>query len=431
MKPSSEMYAWTPSGCPPAGEQGNKEGLKRPKAIADVFDVISGAGKAFHRTVWVFIVLACFAVFVIQVKECVDKLRTPPITTQSQVLFNESLEFPSLTICHRQGFKRSIMQAYGLVSEKGSWFPSSTSSWKRFPWAEEERKNLTKFWQEVSYKPNETIRICGVGGNEWGQCPVSFLGFAPENTTSMTLTDQLSRKYGRCYTLTPKPDVRPPPGKSYALKTVLSSDPQEYLNITGAGTEEVWEGWSVFVHSSRDKWSEYATIGGTLQEELQVSLGESLVLKVQAADYKTLNTHEHRCIEDPAYTIVQCLERCLWRGLRTVGCRGPWVDDVVLPIPQRPSNQAQVFTNFPVPVCDLYANFSRYLIEEKKMEPRFKESFGCSCPRPCTFRQYSTAVLNRAFFERYSKDSTGEVILYFPKFVSFLSSFKLSTTYFF
>ena len=69
-----EVYAWTNSGNPPTGEQGKKETLKRLTEIADMFDVISGAGKALHRAVWIFIVLACFVIFVIQV--CVLRNRS-------------------------------------------------------------------------------------------------------------------------------------------------------------------------------------------------------------------------------------------------------------------------------------------------------------------------------------------------------------------
>ncbi len=52
-----------------------------------------------------------WCVFIIfQMQECLDKLRNPPITTQTQIVNHDHMEYPAVTFC----FKNSAGQGYDL-----------------------------------------------------------------------------------------------------------------------------------------------------------------------------------------------------------------------------------------------------------------------------------------------------------------------------
>ncbi|CAG0904055.1 unnamed protein product [Cyprideis torosa] len=65
---------------------------------------------SFYRFLWVAVVITCTFILLLQVTICVNKLRHPVITTQTQVMFNSSLDFPAVTVCQRQGFKLSQLK---------------------------------------------------------------------------------------------------------------------------------------------------------------------------------------------------------------------------------------------------------------------------------------------------------------------------------
>ena len=49
-----------------------------------------------------------------QVWECVEKLRDPPVNTQTQVIVKERLDYPAVTFCYKnkdgQGYDRAMME---------------------------------------------------------------------------------------------------------------------------------------------------------------------------------------------------------------------------------------------------------------------------------------------------------------------------------
>ncbi len=66
--------------------------------------------ETFRRLVWVLAVGACAYFMVAQVWECVEKLKNPPIATQTQVVVDDRMDYPSVTFC----FKNKQKQGYDL-----------------------------------------------------------------------------------------------------------------------------------------------------------------------------------------------------------------------------------------------------------------------------------------------------------------------------
>ncbi len=64
--------------------------------------------------VWVLAIAACTYFMVSQVWECVEKLRDPPVNTQTQVVVKERLDYPAVTFCYKnkdgQGYDRAMME---------------------------------------------------------------------------------------------------------------------------------------------------------------------------------------------------------------------------------------------------------------------------------------------------------------------------------
>jgi hypothetical protein len=98
--------------------------------------------------------------FIFQTRICVDKLLNPPIDSKVSIRVNESIWYPSMTICSDwdNRFKASYVKSLGMDTNL-----AKPETWKNFPW---DNLTLDEFWRQATWGPEETI-VDFTFGKKW------------------------------------------------------------------------------------------------------------------------------------------------------------------------------------------------------------------------------------------------------------------------
>ena len=68
----------------------------------------------FRGLIWLIAVAFCTYFMIYQLQQCLDKLKSPPVQTQTQIKMKEYMDYPAITLCYKnkdgQGYDESLLQ---------------------------------------------------------------------------------------------------------------------------------------------------------------------------------------------------------------------------------------------------------------------------------------------------------------------------------
>ncbi|KAL4707994.1 hypothetical protein ACJJTC_010610 [Scirpophaga incertulas] len=255
-----------------------------------------------HNLIKTVIVLACTGVLVQQISACIGKLVNRPITTYTHFDFNRTLLYPSITFCREPAYKYNKMHEYGLYAH-----PRYTSTWRKYNFS----FSLSDLWRNITYEPEEFFAQYGLEGMK-------------DNVEIKTTIGFLN---GRCYTLSPRIRSRKATRKSGYSVTL-----QYNFNDIVETTSTHLPGYHVYVHYTREPYTEVAVYNGGLVDYLYCNVGETIDVKLTVNQYMKISQNEDVCVTDDGYSANTCTTRYVWdRVGRMAGCSGPWMENSSLP----------------------------------------------------------------------------------------------------
>ncbi|KAF0297074.1 Acid-sensing ion channel 3 [Amphibalanus amphitrite] len=333
------------------------------------------------QLVWLLVALLCVAVLIAQIVDRIQTLGNPPIGTESRRVYNTSMYYPAVTICHMEGFKRSVVSRYNQSWDRNS--RAFQARWSRFPW---QSATLEQLWTEASYSPQETIMTCQLGdGRNDGVCPV-WAGLA-DGLRSFELSWQLQPLSGGCTTLRPRADLHPRPGIETGIQLYLRSDPDEYVS-PGMGV-----GWTVTVHDPKYNWSDLA-LGW--YDSLSVLTGDRVQAKLEGSFHSSVQRQDASCADVKDYNVASCHYNCIADRLEAkYGCRPPWIAG------------AQ-------PLCNDSASFEPLLSSVVRREDSLYSECLARCIRPCDNNFYSLYVMSVSGAAELLANNISQVQIYYP-----------------
>ena len=333
------------------------------------------------QLLWLLVALVCVALLIAQIVDRIQMLSNPPIGTESRRVYNTSMFYPAVTICHMEGFKRSVVSSYNQSWDRNS--RSFLSRWDHFPWPS---ATLEQFWSEASYSPQETIVTCQLGdGRTEGVCPVSA-GLA-NGLHSFELSYQLQPLSGGCTTLRPRADLHPRPGIETGIKLYLRCDPSQYVS-PGMGV-----GWTVTVHDPKYNWSDLS-IGW--YDSLSVLNGDRVQAKLEGGFHASVQRQDASCADVSDYNVASCHQNCIADRLETkYGCRPPWLTDTT-------------------PLCDNASSFEPLLTSVVRREDDLYDECLARCIRPCDNNFYSMYVMSVSTADELLIHNMSQVQIYYP-----------------
>ncbi|XP_037090938.1 acid-sensing ion channel 5-like [Pollicipes pollicipes] len=355
----------------------------RPKRAKPLWRrLISRGGLRLQlRLAWALVVLLCVSLLLAQVADRVHTLRHPPISTESRRVYNGSMHYPAVTICHMEGFKQSVAGRYQQRWNRNA--GTFQTRWKLFPWT---NVSLERFWTEATYSPRETITACQLGDRRTdGYCPVTAGLSGGKHAFSVSW--RLQALSGACTTLRPRADLQPPPGRDCGIRLYLSSRPDEYSEPS------LGVGWTLTVHDPRYEWSD---LSSGWYDSLSVLSGEKVQAKLEASFLSSVDQSTDPCATADGYNMADCYQGCVAHQLETrYGCRPPWV-------------------NGSRPLCDNAAQFEPLL---HSVAARDSSQFGqCRerCIRPCDNNFFSLYVMSISTMDELQRNNISQVEIYYP-----------------
>ncbi|XP_066140661.1 uncharacterized protein ppk17 isoform X2 [Euwallacea fornicatus] len=111
-----------------------------------------------NHLIKLLVVIACTCFSVYQVGQCVERLLSPPITTYYGFNLNESMTYPSVTICRRPGFKDDLFPKFGL--QVGQTMETANV----FRFFDFENYTIKDFFNETTYHFEEVFQLYAYNG---------------------------------------------------------------------------------------------------------------------------------------------------------------------------------------------------------------------------------------------------------------------------
>ncbi|KAK5641853.1 hypothetical protein RI129_010400 [Pyrocoelia pectoralis] len=254
--------------------------------------------EKMYKFLRILMLLICIGVSCFQLTICFGKLRDPPTSTHYAYFLNESLWYPSVTICRNPPFKTELFEKYGFLNSEITY----ATTWKRFKY---DQYSIQGFFEEVTYAFNEIVSIAALD----------------ELTENLRVTSYFSLTHGRCFTLSPKRESTRWGGR-YGYYLYLAPDSTNTLN---------WNGIHVYIHEGNDKLTEKNGVD-IFEEHLFVEAGDSVQVNLKVSRYNQLPNRRKECNSSFDYSKSSCVEEGVNDIISTyVGCQVPWVPNEKLP----------------------------------------------------------------------------------------------------
>nr|CAG4642364.1 EOG090X02IW [Evadne anonyx] len=89
---------------------------KKPMAKVSIpgMSTVFGDASPCRRVVWTLVLLVCFSIATIQLKDRVEHYLATPVTVNVRVTMNNSLRFPALTVCNKNSFNMTQFNLFKL-----------------------------------------------------------------------------------------------------------------------------------------------------------------------------------------------------------------------------------------------------------------------------------------------------------------------------
>ncbi|XP_022838103.1 uncharacterized protein LOC111365136 [Spodoptera litura] len=291
------------------------------------------------------VVIGCVGVVLQQIIASIQKMIDIPITTYTHFDFNKTLDYPSITLCKDPPYNYDKMIDYQLYGH-----PSFQEEWQKFDF---ENNDLDEVWDNITFNANEI-----------------FVQYALDRFRhNVDLTPVMGFALGRCYTLSPKSDIKHMSqaiGYSITMRHT-ARDMETTVSI-------IPPGYHVYIHYTREPFTEVKVYNGGMVEYLYLNVGETLRVKVTVDEYKMISRSDDPCTNRLNYSANECTTRYIWKlATEEVGCSGPWIDS-------------------PLPRCSNHTSMTRLILKYRGIYESHNYS---SCPRICRSLLYNGFVTDR------------------------------------
>ncbi|KAL1498216.1 hypothetical protein ABEB36_009050 [Hypothenemus hampei] len=285
------------------------------------------------------VVLGCLCFSIYQVAQCVFKLLKPPITTYYGFHLNESMTYPSVTICRRPGFKDESLIKFGLRARQAL---TTHNAFLSFNFS---MYTIQEFLKETTYKYKSFETISS------GKC-FTFNPLVTSNEYSMS------------------------GGWFFFLKHDMTvRQPDAY------GQNE--DGFHVYVHDSNEIMNSDDGQDDNFLEYVYLEAWEEMRIHFKHQEFFRVNTNENPCIDhadQPTYSRSRCIEECLHRRIaKIINCTLPWL---------------WLLAEDSYPQCDNFEDVNK-LISFFLAHNRKELVANCSCLRSCHVTIYNPTIIRR------------------------------------
>ncbi|XP_052768020.1 acid-sensing ion channel 5-like [Mya arenaria] len=195
---------------------------------------ISDSTAPLRRIMWLLLVLGCLAAVIFQIVDRVNYFYSWPITVNVEINYNQSMKFPTITICNQNAFRGSEAARtgrYRLVEEMFvSKDPLTAEDLDRH---NATNTSLNELYADLAHAKEDMIVSCS-----WKNTPCTAEDFKP------VLTD-----HGQCYTFTRDQTdmIMTSSGVDAGLRLTLNVEQYEYM----AGPHDA-AGLKILLHDSRE-----------------------------------------------------------------------------------------------------------------------------------------------------------------------------------
>ncbi|KAF7280592.1 hypothetical protein GWI33_005719 [Rhynchophorus ferrugineus] len=260
------------------------------------------------------ILILCIFFSIYQVVKCVEKLMHPPISTYYGFHLNETIRYPSVTVCRSPSFKTDRFSRFGLRRN------SDLSIHNAFRFFNFNIHTIEYFLNDTTWTFDELISSLAYNGYGYPIADVKIVEFH-------------SVTKGRCFTLTPKSTSRTlsiSGGWWFYLKhnfTVRS------LDLYGMSTA----GFHIHLHDDNEIMTSEVAQENNFMEYIYLEAAEDMRMNLKIQEFTKINTNESPCVHDNlSYSKSKCQELCVQKQIaQRLNCTLPWLwlldDDSNLP----------------------------------------------------------------------------------------------------
>ncbi|CAB3236537.1 unnamed protein product [Arctia plantaginis] len=243
------------------------------------------------------IMIICVAAVCQQISACVRKMIDIPVTTYTHFDFNKTLLYPSVTFCRDPPYKFGKMHDYDLYGH-----PFYVNAWENFNFA---NNSLDHLWEDITFNETDIFLAAGLDG-------------LPKN---IEISPTMGIAQGRCYTLIPKIlSTETPSHRGYS---VTLQHTQEDIDTT---ISRIPPGYHVYIHYTKEPFTEVTVYNGGLVDSLYVNVGETLKVKLKVDKYLMISDADNPCTTEVNYSTNACTTRYVWDLVgKAAGCSGPWM----------------------------------------------------------------------------------------------------------
>ncbi|KAK4020490.1 hypothetical protein OUZ56_002461 [Daphnia magna] len=286
--------------------------LNAKKTMAEIsipgMRAVFGLGSSLiRRVIWIVILITCFGIAVVQVRDRVIYYMSTPVTVNVRVSRNETLPFPILSICNKNMFNMTAMRI--LKTEKANLITRTNGTvlsqkeidnWDVADLVGVRGYNVLELWNFISHSLERMIIECFFGRNK--TC---------EERGKWT---RIYNYMGVCY--------------SYTLDSVVDTTGlfnNFYLrlhDVEPLAYKGDASGWKLLIHDRKDSPLVILRSHGTT-----LYRGWAKDMRVFVRQFRTLNTESRQCSDDHDYSYSKCVAQCFSKAVTdATTCRLPYID---------------------------------------------------------------------------------------------------------
>ncbi|GAB1600540.1 uncharacterized protein LOC115209554 [Argonauta hians] len=324
-------------------------------------NVFKHGRKKPHRVIWLLLLVTCFAAALFQILNRILYFYQWPVSVLMDVNYNDSLLFPTVTICNWNKFRVSAAYKYGLYNLIKNINSAGNESFLNSPKFIDQmnRMNISErdLLQKISHNKEDMIMDCNWSNRKCG----------PENFTTV-FTDQ-----GVCYSFnsgtssSSKGVLSAVSGTENGLQVTLNVEQYEYMP-----GDQKSVGMKILFHNAHDvptvKDLGLASITGTNSFfGLQVVEIKGLPKPRGICQDKKLNLFKE-------YSLSSCESECVTFALvEKCGCRLSYMPEV----------------NDSIPFCSLKKYATCYIPGRDKFHA---SRLNCDCTLPCKMLLFDPSI---------------------------------------
>ncbi|KAK8392199.1 hypothetical protein O3P69_017654 [Scylla paramamosain] len=271
-------------------------------SVAGVSILFSPNVTAFRKCVWGVVLGACLLVLIGFVAERVAFFFTYPVNMDVEIIYNDSLVSPAITICPSpRGLDvdlnpLAVKEEYLNFTQETS-YPGMKKAMKFL----KKKLNAKELWDRVAWNVSAMIDIAAtsalqVSGYMCKGAPATLPG--SYNGLYLRLEQETTSEEGD-----------------------ELDEEEEQEERMGTDDEKTTKGWWVVIHEAEDDPSLLIKTHGYL-----VGVNWDKDISVSLKLYETTNTRKRRCEDDPSYRLTRCHNECFSGAFaREKGCRLPFM----------------------------------------------------------------------------------------------------------